>query len=148
MCNIFNIISPNAKVSIPSNSWHTIKSAAVRDKFRRFNITNIYFMDGKYWAVDLELWGELIWDILSGMPRYTTERFDCDDFSMLTKARFAERYKINGIGIAIGDSPLGYHAWNVFLVPDENDFYFLEPQNGEVWKINENLEYQARFIIF
>ena len=41
MCNIFNIISPNAKVSIPSNSWHTIKSAAVRDKFRRFNITNI-----------------------------------------------------------------------------------------------------------
>ena len=102
-------------------------------------------LDSRYYYVSHEDWGIIFKDILQNMPRFVSEKWDCDDFSFLTKARVGEKYQINAIGAVIGDSPMGRHAWCLFF--SEVGLFYLEPQNGIVYSVEENSGYKGDLII-
>jgi len=110
--------------------------------------------DDRYYFFDLLDWGKVFKDILWNLPDYS-KKFDCDSFALLVAARVQEKYKVNGCGIAIGDSPWGYHAWNIFAaMAPVNDWFntfelfYLEPQNGLVYELGEDSGYKAHYVVW
>jgi hypothetical protein len=110
---------------------------------------SIYLWDYSYWYVSLEDWGEIIRDVLLGMPKYTAEKFDCENFAMLTTTRVLERHQLNTMGIAIGKSPWGEHGYNLFvaMVDDATRLFILEPQTADIYPIEQPEGYKPRIII-
>ncbi len=68
-------------------------------------------------------------------PKYQTAIMDCDDFSYLMKGLMSAEFGINDFGIARGNTPMGYHAFN--LARAEQNWVFVEPQTGEVFEMND-----------
>ena len=101
--------------------------------------------DAIYWTVHIEDWNEIFIDVAKSMPAYTVDKFDCDNFALLTAARVNERYQLNSCGIAIGNTPQGYHGWTVFITPDEAMFY--EPQTGQIMELENPEAYKPDIII-
>ncbi|MCP3955244.1 MAG: hypothetical protein GY697_23945 [Desulfobacterales bacterium] len=74
------------------------------------------------------------------------ERFDCDDFSLLLKARFAYaayrnrgRYQNNPhcFGIVWGMLPFPFpHSMN-WMVTADREFYFIEPQRQKILTLDK-----------
>ena len=95
-----------------------------------------YLFDSHYYYVSHVDWGKIFEDVLLNMPTYTSERFDCEDFALLTKARVSEQYKLNSVAVIIGDTPAGRHGFNLFL--SEHGLFLLEPQTGMVFEIGEH----------
>jgi len=104
-----------------------------------------YLWDYSYWYVSLEDWGRVLEDVMIGMPKYTTDKFDCENFAMLTSARVSERYKLNTCGIAVGESPWGEHGYNLLVHRDGLIYY--EPQTGDYIEVADG-SYKARLVIF
>ncbi|GAH59944.1 unnamed protein product [marine sediment metagenome] len=102
--------------------------------------------DRRYYCVKHSDWGRIFSDVLLNMPKYTKDKFDCENFALLVSARVAEKYKLNACGIAIGDSPWGYHGFNIFL--SDVGLFYLEPQNGDVFPVGEVSGYKADLVIF
>jgi len=94
-----------------------------------------WVFDGVYFYVSHEDWGAIFADVLLNMPAYTTQKFDCEDFAILVKARVSERYKLNTVAVIIGDVPQGRHGFNMFL--SDKGLFLLEPQTGDVLEIGE-----------
>lgn len=69
-------------------------------------------------------------------PSYKSEKTDCDDFAILMKGLLSAEFGLNDVGIVFGDSPMGYHAFNMARVEDRR--VLIEPQTGEVFEIGEN----------
>jgi len=76
-------------------------------------------------------------------PRYQTAIMDCDDFAILMKGLISAEFGINDFGIALGNTPMGYHAFNLTRTEDRR--VFIEPQTGEVFEIGES--YQCEKVI-
>jgi len=114
-------------------------------KLQSLNLKNTFLWDYNYWYVSLEDWGKVLKDVLFGMPKYTVDKFDCENFAMLASARVSERYQLNTCGIAIGQSPWGEHGYNI-LVYEDGLMYF-EPQTGDFIPIKDG-SYKARLVIF
>ena len=114
-------------------------------------------LDSSYYYYGLEDWGKVFADVLMHLPKYS-DRFDCDSFALLVAARVQEKYQVNGCGIAIGKSPWGYHAWNIFAAATtrrdsaflyfETALLYLEPQNGMVYELDEDSGYKADYVIW
>ena len=68
-------------------------------------------------------------------PKYKTAIMDCDDFAILMKGLMSAEFGINDFGIALGMTPMGYHAFNIARIEDRR--VFIEPQTGEVFEIGE-----------
>ena len=68
-------------------------------------------------------------------PKYKTAVMDCDDFAILMKGLMSAEFGINDFGIALGMTPMGYHAFNLARVEDRR--VFIEPQTGEVFEMND-----------
>jgi len=68
-------------------------------------------------------------------PQYEAEITDCDDFAFLMKGLMSAEFGINDFGIALGMTPMGYHAFNLCRV--EQNWMFIEPQTGEVFELGE-----------
>lgn len=94
-----------------------------------------HLFDSWYYYLSHEDWGKVFREVLLNMPAYTTEKFDCDDFALLVKARVSERYHLNSVAVIIGDTPQGRHGFNMFL--SEQGLSLLEPQTGDVFNIGE-----------
>ena len=76
------------------------------------------------------------------MPSYVSARMDCDDFAMLLKSLVSAFFGLNYFGMVMGQSPIGFHAWNIFRA--ENGLWQLEPQTGKfflLWEDNYRPEY-------
>jgi len=101
--------------------------------------------DAQYHCVSLEDWGKIMTDVIKSMPKYTVDKFDCENFAMLTSARVSERYQLNTCGVAIGLSPWGEHGYNL-LVANDGLIYF-DPQTGDYIPIEDG-SYKARLVIF
>ena len=104
-----------------------------------------YLWDYNYWYVSLEDWGKVLKDVLFGMPKYTKDKFDCENFAMLTSARVSERYYLNTCGIAVGESPWGEHGDN--LLGHKDGLMYFEPQTGDFIEVADG-SYKARLVIF
>ena len=125
-------IVPKYKLYSTSGEW-------LGGDLQRKNINPTHLWDGEYFYHQGVDWQKIINDVLINMPSYTTDKFDCDNFAMLTCCRIIEKYKVNGIGIAIGSSPMGYHAFNIFLAYSEvnkAELFMLEPQTGVIMELN------------
>ncbi len=109
------------------------------------NLEVSYLWDGQYYYVSLEDWGKVLLDVTKGMPKYTTDKFDCENFAMLTSARVSERYQLNTCGIAIGQSPWGEHGYNILVT--EHGLIYFEPQTGDYIPVEDG-SYKARMVIF
>jgi len=68
-------------------------------------------------------------------PKYEVEQTDCDDFAILMKGLMSAEFGINDFGIALGNTPMGYHAFN--LARAEQNWVFIEPQTGEIFEMGE-----------
>ena len=104
-------------------------------------LLHIHLWDRQYYYVSHSDWGRIFEDVLQNMPKYTKTKFDCDNFTMLVSARVNEKYKVNTCGIATGQGPSGPHAFNIFF--SEEGLFFLEPQTGEVFAVEEDSGYKA-----
>jgi len=106
----------------------------------------LFLWDSKYYYVSHEDWGKVIKKVLLDMPKYTAQKFDCENYAMLTSARTSEIYKLNTMAVVIGQSPMGYHGFNMFK--SEAGLFYLEPQNSMVYDVNDDSGYKAEIIIF
>jgi len=68
-------------------------------------------------------------------PKYQSGIMDCDDFAILMKGLMSAEFGISDFGIALGMTPMGYHAFNQARIEDRR--VFIEPQTGEVFEIGE-----------
>ena len=68
-------------------------------------------------------------------PKYQAAIMDCDDFAILMKGLMSAEFGINDFGIALGNTPMGYHAFNTTRVEDRR--VFIEPQTGEVFETGD-----------
>lgn len=134
--------APPLKVKEYSLSSNGLKKL-VEDTFPGAHATR---WDGMYYYTDLETWQKIIAEVLATRPKYTKDKFDCENFAMLTASRVAARFKLNTCGVAIGSSPWGEHGYNVIIarVEGEAKALILEPQTGKF----VSQEYQPRTVIF
>ena len=124
---------------------YSLSGQALGQKLAPLNLEKVYLWDYNYWHVSMEDWGKALKDVMFGMPKYTTDKFDCENFAMLVSARVSERYLLNTCGIAIGQSPWGEHGYNL-LVYEDGLIYF-EPQTGDFIPVEDG-SYKARLAIF
>ena len=124
---------------------YPLSGAELSAKLQPLGLEKVYIWDNAYWYISLEDWGKVLKDVIFGMPKYTAEKFDCENFAMLTSARVSERYQLNTCGVAIGQSPFGEHGYNI-LVEDKGLTYF-EPQNGDFIPVEDG-SYKARLVLF
>jgi len=66
-------------------------------------------------------------------PKYKAAVMDCDDFAILLKGLMSAEFGVNAFGIALGNTPMGYHAFGIARVEDR--WVFVEPQTGEIFEI-------------
>jgi len=133
---------------VPSYQDYRSSSAQLGDLLiETYPGIKMHLWDNTYWYISHEDWGKVIKDVLKNFPKWTAERFDCENYSMLCSARVSEKYKLNTCGIAIGDSPMGWHGYNVFLSAGMT-LAILEPQTGMVYHPDENCGYIPRLVIF
>lgn len=130
---------------VPTISEYEISLPELYEELKPLGWRELHLWDTRYWYTAHEDWGKVFQKVLLDMPKYTAERFDCENYSLLTAARVAELFKLNTCGIAIGQSPLGYHGFNIFL--SEFGLYYLEPQTADVFSVDEDSGYKAEIVI-
>jgi len=104
----------------------------------------LVFLDDKYYYyVSHEDWGTVIRDALLDSPAYLVSKWDCDNFSNYCRCRVSSKFKLNTMGEAVGPSPWGYHAFNLFVsdIDGEPKLFILEPQNGDIYTVEEDSGY-------
>ena len=112
-----------AKVEhLPSITEIEMDVNQLRNILQPLGLRELHLWDSRYWFTTHGDWGKVFDKVLLNMPSYTAERFDCENFAMLALTRTSELFKLNTCGICIGQSPFGYHGFNIF-VSDEGLFY-------------------------
>lgn len=130
---------------VPSLNECEVSRRELVVKLEVLGLKSLYLWDYCYYHVSHEDWGKVFEDVLLNMPEYTRDKFDCENYAMLTVARVSEKYKLNSCGIAIGQSPFGYHGFNIFL--SDAGLFYLEPQTGDIYSVDEDSGYKAEIII-
>ena len=100
-----------------------------------FPMAKLELWDYRFWYVSLVDWGTIIRDVVINLPKYTIDKFDCENFGKQISCRVDAKYLLNSCAIAIGDSPMGRHGYNVFVarVDDVPKLYILEPQTADIY---------------
>lgn len=130
---LWALFHPGVPAPLPARLEYPITPAEV-GALLPASTEHYYLWDNSYWCVSLEDWKRIFDDVRRGLPAYVAEKFDCEDFAVVVTARVLERYELNTCGFAAGQSPLGYHGFNLFVAPDGDGFklHVLEPQTGEI----------------
>lgn len=110
----------------------------------------IGLLDSWYYHTNDNGWAALLPDLLLKSSLYQTDRRDCDWYALKAMTICHERYGLNAFGVAIGQTPLGYHAWNILYL-GAGEFLFFEPNagfefSGSAFPIGQN-EYQAKVVL-
>jgi len=122
----------------PDITFYEIDSQTVQNELNALNIqVPLGLFDSAYYYTTL-------WGIKEAVkyarkiypfPKYEDEQTDCDDFAILMKGLMSAEFGINDFGIALGMTPMGYHAFN--LARAEQNWVFIEPQTGEIFDIGD-----------
>ena len=134
---------------LPSITDIEMDANQLRSMLNPLGLRELHLWDSRYFYCSHEDWGKVLVKVLLGMPKYVAEKLDCENMAMIASARTSELFKLNTLGIAIGQSPWGYHGFNLFVsrVDDENKLYYLEPQTSMVYDVTENSGYRAEIVI-
>jgi len=84
-------------------------------------------LDGKYWTTDAETWATVLSKLVASPWAYKDEINDCEDIALEAMLQCSRDYGLNTMGMAIGKSPYGYHAFNIYIVGG-TDLWLFEPQ--------------------
>ena len=124
--------------SKPDITFYEIDSQTVQNELTSLNIQiSMGLFDSTYYYTTL-------WGIKEAtkyarkiypFPKYEAEQTDCDDFAILMKGLMSAEFGINDFGIALGMTPMGYHAFNIAKIEDRR--VYVEPQTGEVFEMND-----------
>ena len=126
-------------ITKPDITFYELDSSIVLSELKEMGLTILRggLLDRKYYYTTL--WGikEAVKYVrkVYPFPKYQAEKTDCDDFAILMKGLLSAEFGINDVGINFGDSPMGYHAFNVARIEDRR--VIIEPQTGEVFEIGE-----------
>jgi hypothetical protein len=90
----------------------------------------VFLLDKKYKIISVAILKEIAAQIKRRF-RYIKDISDCDDAALLFKAAASERHE-NGVGLIFGNTPRGFHAWNVAMCPD--GLFEVEPQTATIGK--------------
>ena len=131
---------------LPSIAEIEIDANKLSSLLQPLGLRELHLWDSRYFYCSHEDWGKVLAKVLLDMPKWTAERFDCSNFAMLASARTSELFKLNTLGIAIGQSPFGYHGFNVFV--SEAGLFYMEPQTADIYDVKENSGYKAELVIF
>ena len=98
----------------------------------------LYIADEEYFCTPKDEAEQIITRSSLDRKTWVRERFDCDDFALILKARFAEaayacgsRRRAHCFGIVAGYLP-GPHAIN-WMINNDKKLRFVEPQSDEVF---------------
>ena len=131
---------------LPNITEIEMDASELKNMLNPLGLRELHLWDNRYWYTTHENWGLVFQKVLLDMPKYTAERFDCSNFSLLASARTSELFKLNTCGICIGQSPWGYHGFNIF--PSEIGLFYMEPQTSDIYSVTENSGYKAELVIF
>lgn len=131
---------------IPSITGIEMTSRKLRAMLNVLGLRELHLWDSRYFYCSHEDWGKVFEKVLLDMPKYTAEKFDCENYAFLASARTSELFKLNTCGIAIGQSPMGYHGYNIFV--SDAGLFYLEPQTAMIYDIMEDSGYKAEIVIF
>lgn len=100
---------------------------------------SFHLADEVYYLPPLEDAKEIIEASELNLKEWIEERFDCDDFALVLKARFAEAAYKDGkrraahcMGIIWGMFSEGPHAMN-WIVTEDKKLHLIEPQTNEIF---------------
>ena len=126
----------------------TMPSSDVQGEISLAGLRLLYpgLLDSKYCYTRAEDWAEIFSYIyfVFDMPKYLVDRMDCDDFAVLLKGLVTSFFGLNCFGVVYGNTPMGYHSWNVFRT--EETWLQFEPQTGEFFKMNKR-DYKPEWIL-
>jgi len=131
---------------LPSITEIEMDASKLNAMLQPLGLHELHLWDSRYFYCSHEDWEKVLAKVLLDMPKYTAEKFDCENFALLASARTSELFKLNTCGIAIGQSPLGYHGFNIFV--SEFGLHYLEPQTGDIYSVDKNSSYKAEIVIF
>jgi len=105
--------------------------------------------DDWYWYPDTDSWVNIVLEAIDTAPSYKSitnkqRGYDCDKFARHLCDYAATKYMINSCFEVWGDSPQGYHAWNMIIT--SNGIFEIEPQNCSIWELGKNKSYIIREI--
>ena len=106
-------------------------------------------LDYNYYYTDLEGWGTILYDLVLKSNLYKPDRFDCEDYALKAMTLCKERYGLNSFGVAIGETPLGRHGFNIFYCG--GGFMLFEPNDsfrfaGEAFEIGGH-DYKPQLVL-
>ena len=90
----------------------------------------VFLLDKEYKTIPEAVLDEIAEQIKRNF-RYIKDISDCDDAALLFKAAASEKHE-NGVGLIFGNTPRGFHAWNIALCPD--GLFEVEPQTATTGK--------------
>ena len=134
---------------LPTITEIEMSSSQLNALLQPLGLRELHLWDNRYFYCSHKDWGKVFEKVLLDMPEYLADLWDCENYSLLTTARVGELFKLNTCGIAIGQSPFGYHGFNIFVSEaGGTKLYYLEPQNGMVYDTTEDSGYKAEIVIF
>ena len=83
--------------------YHISRAGLQSLVMQSYPAVTVFLDDNDYYYVSHEDWGKVITDVLIGMPKYTVEKFDCENFANLCRCRTSSNYKLNTMGVAVAD---------------------------------------------
>lgn len=137
MCKISDYLKP------PLKEYHIPRPDLMRLIKKAYPGATIYVEDNHYYYVSHVDWGKVVRYALLDAPAYLIDKYDCDNASNSCRCRVSSKYKLNTMGEAVGASPWGYHAFNLFVswVNDGPKLFLLEPQTGDIYTVEEESGY-------
>ena len=122
-----------------------VNTLANRIRDLPFNWKKLKFTDGYYYIPTFDDWVKIVNYLKKKVPKYLSDKFDCEDFADWFRVKTAETFGINTLATVYGWVPSGRHGWNIFYAKDDGWFQ-LESQTGEIRDI-DNPEYKPDEIV-
>lgn len=129
-----------AKVEhLPTVKEYKISVSDLKTKLQSYEVEwkKFDFDDIWYYHTDWEGWGKIFDNVFVNLPKYLTDKFDCDNFAREITCRVASRFKFNLYGRLEGLWKGKRHKWGLFF--DGDDCYQQETQNRMVYDMESKL---------
>lgn len=115
--------------------------------WKRMKLDDYYFF-----APMWDDWRKIIEHLLPRIPKYYTDKFDCDNMADWFKVHVAEEFGQNTCARVDGlaDVGRGYkepHAWCVFYDASSRLLFQLEPQDGVIMDLDDPLYTPSEIVI-
>ncbi|MFA5377205.1 MAG: hypothetical protein WC455_15755 [Dehalococcoidia bacterium] len=122
----------------PEITFYEVDGDTVRKELLALGLQFLYQLDTTYYYTTVWGWEQAVAWVRKTykFPKYTDQKFDCDDFAILMKGLISSEFGLSTCAFIIGNE--GRHAFNLCRVGTEfpaTEWKMLEPQTGE-WRTN------------